>query len=41
MPVRVAVLVETSGNLGREILRGVADWAREHGPWRQIGRAHV
>jgi LacI family transcriptional regulator len=31
---RVAVLVETSGNFGREILRGVADWSREHAGWQ-------
>lgn len=33
-PRRVAVLVETSGNYGREILRGVAAWAREHADWQ-------
>lgn len=31
---RIAVLVETSGNFGREILRGVADWAHEHTAWQ-------
>jgi LacI family transcriptional regulator len=31
---RIAVLVETSGNFGREILRGVADWARENTAWQ-------
>lgn len=31
---RIAVLVETSGNYGREIMRGVVDWARAHADWQ-------
>ena len=30
----VALIVETSLNSGREILRGIAAYAREHGPWQ-------
>src|SRR3954471_16307790 len=30
---RVALLVETTRSYGREVLRGVADYARIYGPW--------
>jgi LacI family transcriptional regulator len=30
---RVALVVESSGAAGREILRGIARYARQHGPW--------
>lgn len=30
---RVALVVESSGASGREILRGIARYARQHGPW--------
>ncbi|MEA2709532.1 MAG: LacI family transcriptional regulator [Phycisphaerales bacterium] len=30
---RVALLIETTGSAGRDILRGVARYARESGPW--------
>lgn len=32
-PPRVALLVETSLASGRDILRGIARYVREHGPW--------
>ena len=31
--LRVALIVETSLGSGRDILRGIARYAREHGPW--------
>ncbi|MDZ7617039.1 MAG: DNA-binding transcriptional regulator [Patescibacteria group bacterium] len=31
---RVAVLVDTSTGWGRRLIRGVAGYARKHGPWR-------
>lgn len=31
--VRVALLVETARAFGRELLRGIARYSREHGPW--------
>ncbi|TWT31098.1 Xylose operon regulatory protein [Posidoniimonas corsicana] len=31
--VRVALLVETARAFGREFLRGIARYSREHGPW--------
>lgn len=35
MPTRrVAILVETSGNYGRDVMRGVVDWARAHADWQ-------
>src|SRR3954470_2593745 len=30
---KVALLVETSSSYGRGLLRGIARYAREHGPW--------
>ena len=30
---RVALLVQTTSEWHRQLLRGVADYAREHGPW--------
>src|SRR3954471_20427230 len=30
---RVALLIETTGVVGRDILRGIARYARESGPW--------
>lgn len=30
---RVALVVESSGASGCEILRGIARYARQHGPW--------
>lgn len=30
---RVALVIESSGAAGREILRGIARYARQHGPW--------
>lgn len=33
LPRRVAILVESSGASGREILRGIARYARQAGPW--------
>ena len=30
---KVALLIETSNRYARELLRGVRDWGREHGPW--------
>ena len=30
---RVALLIETSNHYGRELLRGIRQWEREHGPW--------
>jgi LacI family transcriptional regulator len=30
---RVALLIETSREYGREVLRGVMRYARLHGPW--------
>lgn len=32
-PPHVALIVETSLGAGREILRGIAQYVREHGPW--------
>ncbi len=32
-PKKVALLVETSNAYARELLHGVRDWLREHGPW--------
>lgn len=32
-PPKVALLVETSNAYARELLHGVRDWLREHGPW--------
>lgn len=32
-PRRVALLVETSRAFGRGVIRGVAQYSREHGPW--------
>jgi LacI family transcriptional regulator len=29
----VALLVETSNHYGRELLHGIRDWVRQHGPW--------
>jgi len=31
---RVAVIVETSGHFGRELLRGIAHWAHSHTDWQ-------
>lgn len=32
-PPRIAVLVETSTSWGQRIVKGIASYAREHGPW--------
>jgi LacI family transcriptional regulator len=32
-PLRIAVLIETARAYGRGLCRGVAQYAREHGPW--------
>ena len=32
-PHKVALLVETSNAYARELLHGVRDWLRQHGPW--------
>ena len=37
---RVALLVETSLASGRDILRGIARYVREHGPWSLYHEAH-
>lgn len=37
---RVALLVETSLSSGREILRGIARYVREHQPWALYHEAH-
>lgn len=36
METRVAILVETSGSIGREMLRGIVDWTRAHASWQLV-----
>jgi len=31
--LRIALLIESSRMFGRELLRGIADYSRKHGPW--------
>jgi LacI family transcriptional regulator len=32
-PLRIALLIESSRPFGRELLRGIAEYSRKHGPW--------
>src|SRR5690606_17035953 len=36
----VALLIETSGAYGRGLLRGIADYNRQHGRWSAYFRPH-
>lgn len=37
---RVALLIESSGGFGRELIEGIARYSREHGPWSMYFEPH-
>ena len=37
---QIALLIESSRGYGRGLLRGVADYVREHGPWSVYLQRH-
>ncbi len=39
-PPNVAVLIETDTSWGRRVIRGVTQYAQNHGPWHLVVKAH-